>query len=87
MMPIDQAVADVLDATIQALTFMDFKRLQALEKRISEFANSGAKCSEDSVDLILAKKRLLELVLQNCETNLKVLNRLHGRNTRDQWAH
>jgi hypothetical protein len=86
-MPIDQAVADVLDATIQALTFMDFDRLHALERQISEFANSGAKCGEDSVNLILAKKRLLELVLQNFETNLKALNRLHGRNTRDQWAH
>ena len=86
-MPIDQAVADVLDATIQALTFMDFDRLHALERQISELANSGDKCSEDSVNLILAKKRLLELVLQDFETNLKALNRLHGRNTRDQWAH
>jgi len=86
MMAIDQAVADVLDETIQALTLLDFKRLQALEARISAFADAGAECSGDSLDLILAKKRLLELVLQNCETNLKALNRLHGRNMRDQWA-
>jgi hypothetical protein len=86
-MTIDQAVADVLDETIQALSFLDFNRLQALEKRISAFAESGAKCSGDSLDLILAKKRLLELILQNCDANLKALNRLHERNTRDQWAH
>jgi hypothetical protein len=30
-MAIDQAVADVLDETIHALTFMDFNGLQALE--------------------------------------------------------
>ena len=86
-MEIDQAVADVLDETIQALTLLDFKKLQALEERITAFAGTGAKCSGDRVDSIMAKKRLLELVLQNCETNLKALNRLHGRNTRDQWAH
>jgi hypothetical protein len=86
-MAIDQAVVDVLDETIQALTLLDFNKLQALEKRISALAESDAKCSEDSVYLILAKKRLLELILQNCEANLNALNRLHGRNTRDQWAH
>jgi hypothetical protein len=58
-----------------------------LEKRISVFVDSGAKCSRDSLDLILAKKRLLKLILQNFEANLKALNRLHGRNTSDQWAH
>jgi hypothetical protein len=87
MMAIDQAVADVLDETIQALTLLDFNRLQALEKRITAFADSEAKCSGDSIDLILAKKRLLKLILQNFEANLKALNRLHGRNTSDQWAH
>jgi len=86
-MAIDQAVADVLDETIQALTLLDFSRLEALEKHILAFADSGAKCSEDSLDLIVAKKRLLELILQSYEANLKALNHLHGRNMRDQWAH
>jgi len=83
----DQAVTDVLDETIQALTLLDFNKLEALEKRISAFVRSGAKCNENSLELILAKKRLLELILQNCEANLNTLNRLHGRNTRDPWAH
>jgi hypothetical protein len=87
MMAPDQAVADVLDETIQALTLLDFNKLEALEKRISAFVWSGAKCNENSLDLILAKKRLLELILQNCEANLNTLSRLHGRNTRDPWAH
>ena len=86
-MGIDQVVADVLDETIQALTLLDFNKLEVLERRISAFADSGARCSRDSLDLIMAKKRVLELVLQNCDVNLKALDRLHGRNTRDQWAH
>jgi hypothetical protein len=86
MMAIDQAVADVLDETIQALSHFDFDTLQALEKRASALADSGAECSGNSVDLV-DKKRLLKIILQNCEANLKALNRLHGRNTRDQWAH
>jgi hypothetical protein len=86
-MAIDQAVVDVLDETIQALTLLDFDRLQILEKRISALAKSDAKCSEGSLYLIQTKKRLLELLLQNCEANLNALNRLHGKNMREQWAH
>jgi hypothetical protein len=85
-MAIEQAVADVLDETIRALSLFDFDTLQALEKRASALADSGAKCSESSVDLV-DKKRLLKIILQNCEANLQALNRLHRRNTRDQWAH
>jgi hypothetical protein len=87
MMVTEQAVVDVLDETIQALTHLDFNKLETLEQRISAFARSGARCNENSLELILAKKRLLELILQNCEANLNTLNRLHGRNTRDTWAH
>lgn len=86
-MTINQAVAEALDETIQALTRMDLKRLQRLEERIAAFADSGAKCSGEGLHLILAKKRLLKLILQSSEANLKALNRLHGRNTSDQWAH
>ncbi len=86
-MAIDQAVVDVLDETIQALTLLDFNKLETLEKRISALAKSNVRCSEDSLHLIQTKKRLLELILQSCEANLKALNRLHGKNMRDQWAH
>jgi hypothetical protein len=86
MMAIEQAVADVLDETIQALSLFDLNRLQALEKRASNLADSDAGCSGNSVDL-MDKKRLLKIVLQSCEANLKALNHLHRRNTRDQWAH
>ena len=89
-MAIDQAVADVLDETIQALTLLDscrrsvvaFGEVDLHPRTLGIFA-----AAEDSIDLILAKKRLLKLILQNFEANLKALNRLHGRNTSDQWAH
>jgi hypothetical protein len=85
-MAIEQAVADVLDETIQALSLFDLNRLQALEKRVSALADSGPKCNGKSADL-MDKKRLLKIILQSCEANLQALNRLHRRNTRDQWAH
>jgi hypothetical protein len=84
-MAIEEAVADVLDETIQALSLFDFNRLKALEERVSALADSGAKCSGNSIDL-MNKKRLLKMILQSCEANLKALNHLHRRNTRDQWA-
>jgi hypothetical protein len=86
-MAIDQAVGEVLDQTIQALTLLDLNKLQTLERRISAMAESNLKWNRESFPSLLAKKRLLELVLQNCKSNLDALNRLHGRNMRDQWEH
>jgi hypothetical protein len=86
-MAIDQAVGEVLDQTIQALTLLDLNKLQTLESRISAMAESNLEWNRESFPSLLAKKRLLELVLQNCKSNLDALNRLHGRNMRDQWEH
>jgi hypothetical protein len=86
-MTIDQGVGEVLDQTIQALTVLDLNKLQALERRISAMAESDVEWNRDSFPSLVAKKRLLELVLQNCKSNLDTLNRLYGRNMRDQWAH
>jgi hypothetical protein len=86
-MAIDQAVGEVLDQTIQALTLLDLNKLQTLERRISAMAESNVEWNGDSFPSLLAKKRLLELVLQNSKSNLDALNRLHGRNMREQWEH
>jgi hypothetical protein len=80
-------VAEALDETIKALTILDLNRLQTLEERISALAKYSIVCSEVSLSSILAKKHLLELILQNCESNLAAIHRQHGRNTRYQWAH
>ncbi len=86
-MTTEQEVSDVLDETIQAFTQLDLHSLQALERRISILTESGISSRGDSLNLILAKQHLLQLLLQSCEANLDILNRLHGRNTREQWAH
>jgi hypothetical protein len=86
-MGIDQAMSDVIDQTIQALTLHDLNKLQALERRVSEMAESNVAWNGDIHLSLLAKKRLLELILQNYKSNLDALSRLHRRNMRDQWAH
>jgi hypothetical protein len=86
-MAIDQAVGDVIDQTIQAFTLLDLNELQALERRISAMAESNVTWNGEIHPSLFAKKRLLELILQNYKSNLDALSRLHRRNMRDQWAH
>ena len=85
-MTINQALADILDETVKALSDLDSGSLQALEQRIVALAKSSERYERDDAGLILSKKRLLEIVLQNCQVNLDALTRLHARNMRNQWA-
>jgi hypothetical protein len=85
-MTINQALADILDETVKALSDLDSHSLQALEQRIVALAESSERYQRDDAGLILSKKRLLEIVLQNCQVNLYALTRLHARNMRNQWA-
>jgi hypothetical protein len=87
MMTNDQAAADILDETIRAITVLDLNRLNTLEEKISAMAQYSITCNKGGINTILAKKHLLDLILQNCESNLETLNRLYGRNTRELWAH
>lgn len=84
---VDQAVYIILDETIQALALLDLSRLQTIEKEVRALAKSDEGISQQNINLILTKKRLLELILQHCESNLDALTRLHTKNTREQWAH
>jgi vacuolar-type H+-ATPase subunit H len=86
-MTIHQEVTEIVDETIQALTHLDLDRLQSLERRMAALAKSDLASGRENLETILAKKRLLGFVLQNCESNLDALKRLHRRNARDQWAH
>jgi hypothetical protein len=83
-MTINQAVAEILDETVKALRDLD--SLQALEQRIVALAKSNEKFEPDHAWRILSKRRLLEIVLQNCQVNLGVLTSLHAKNMRKQWA-
>lgn len=86
-MQIEQSVTAVLDEAIQALTVLDLDKLQHLEEQVTVLANSGSVGLNGLTETILSKKRLLAMLLQNCRSNLDALNRLHSRNTGDQWAH
>ena len=84
-MAIDQALEDALDETIHALAILDLDTLQAIEQRLTMLAQSQLVADGFNIDSILAKKRVLELVLSHSESNLNALRRLYGRNTRDLW--
>ena len=85
-MVIDRTLVDILDETAEALSTLDLEKLNALEQRILLLAESNRKFARDGIDLVLQKKRRLEIVLQNCQINLDALSRLHARNMRNQWA-
>ena len=85
-MTIDQALAEILDETVKALRDLDLRSLEVLEQRIAALAKSDEGYDRDDVSLVVAKRRLLEIVLQNFQVNLDALTRLHARNMRKQWA-
>jgi hypothetical protein len=85
-MAINGALADILDETVLALRDLDSDALDVLKQQIVRLEESSEKFEPDDAGLILSKRRLLEIVLQNCQVNLDVLTRLHARNMRKQWA-
>jgi hypothetical protein len=87
MMASNQVVADILEETVQAIRMLDLNRLKNVEEKISALAQYSITCGRWDLNTSLVKKHLVDTILQNCESNLDSLNRLHSRNTRDQWAH
>lgn len=84
-MVIEQALEDALDQTIHALAILDLDALQVIERRLTTLVQSQLVTDWIGIDSVLAKKRVLELVLYHSESNLNALRRLYGRNTRDLW--
>ncbi|MGD0445218.1 MAG: hypothetical protein ABSA39_14885 [Edaphobacter sp.] len=82
----DQALTDVLDETIDALSNLDLTRLYAAEQRILLLKGFSANEERDNIGVLLAKRRALGILLQNFQVNLDALTRLHARNVRKQWA-
>jgi hypothetical protein len=78
-----QTLATILDETVKALSELDLDTLHALKHRITSLADQVVP--GDDMNLALSNKNVLEILLRNCETNLKTLQHLHLRNTRDQW--
>ena len=84
-MAINQDLADILDEAVVALRDLDSGSLHALEQRIVTLAEFNETYERDDAGIVQSKKRLLEIVLQNCQVNLDALTRLHARNMRNQW--
>jgi hypothetical protein len=85
-MTASRTLADILDKTVTALRDLDSDALLALKQQIVTLEESSEKFEPDDAGLILSKRRLLEIVLQNCQVNLDALTRLHAGNMRKQWA-
>jgi hypothetical protein len=85
-MAIDQTLTNILDETVEAFSNLDSAKLHALAQQIIVLAESNAKYEGICVDFALSRKHQLEILLQNCQTNLDALMRLHARNMRNQWA-
>jgi hypothetical protein len=78
-----QVLVAILDETVKALTDLDLDTLHALERRITVLADQVEP--GDEIGLAMPNKDVLEMLLRNCEANLKTLQHLHLRNTRDSW--
>jgi hypothetical protein len=79
----EKTVTEFLDEAFWALAALDLHKLESLEERIATLADS----SEGRSGKVLAKKRLLGLIVQNCKSNLDALDRLRNGDMRDQWVH
>jgi hypothetical protein len=85
MTSVEQSIATVLDETIAALSTLDYEKLLSLEERIFLLAKSGAINSR-SMPSLLQKHTVLKRMLDDTQSNLAVLSRLHGGDGSDAWA-
>ena len=83
----EQSMTEILDEAIRALTVLDLDKLEDLETRVTSMASAGRLDSCADRGGASEKRRLLEMLLEHCKSNLDALNRLHSRNARGQWAH
>jgi hypothetical protein len=73
------ALAEIVDGTVEALIRLDLGKLQDNEARVLAIAGTQVAACGDGIDRILAKKRVLELVLKNAEETLDTIRRLSDR--------
>ena len=86
-MTTDHILADLLDKTIAALAVMDAEKLEALGERVELLSQVNVFCGRDNWTKALTRKRVLEILLENSESNLRLLERLYKRGTTVQWEH
>ncbi|HZY61319.1 MAG TPA: hypothetical protein VFE38_02270 [Edaphobacter sp.] len=80
-----QAIAFLLEQTVDALALFDLERLRNLEREAASLADAPLHPGNAELQTLIAKKQVLERVLQQSTSNLDALNRLYERRTREQW--
>lgn len=80
-----RAISLLLDQTVDALALLDLERLRNLEREAAPLADAQLLSSKAELQPLIAKKRVLELLLQDSASNLDALNHLYERRTREQW--
>ena len=78
-MTTDHVLAELLDETIAALAMMDAEKLEALGERVELLSQVNVVCGLDEGKKALSKKRVLEILLENSESNLRLLERMYER--------
>jgi hypothetical protein len=81
----EQPLIEILDQTIRAFSLLDLNRLETLERQIHELAGSRLSSDRAGMNLIRARRDMLEGVLHNSASNLNALNCLYERDVRDPW--
>ena len=79
----EQAIASVLEGTIEALTCFDLERLVSLEEGMTRLMASGATIRP--VASLLEKQARLKRALEETRANLDVLERLCSGKDRERW--
>jgi hypothetical protein len=86
-MTTDHVLADLRDETIAAFALMDAGKLEALGERVELLSQVNVVCGRDNGKKALTKRRVLEVVLENSESNLRLLERLYERGITVKWEH
>ncbi len=86
-MTTDQVLTNLLEEAIAALAMMDAEKLEALGERVELLSEINIVCNQDKATKAFTKKRVLEILLESSESNLRLLERLYMRGATIQWQH
>lgn len=79
----EQAIAGVLEGTIEALVRFDLEQLLSLEGQMLRLEGSGVAIQP--VPYLLEKQATLRHTLEETRLNLDALERLCSRKERERW--
>ncbi len=81
----DWTIVEILDETTHALTALDLQKLLEMEEREKLWASSATSFETLVTKSFQRKHQQLSLTLDATHSNLKLLRRVCGKETGDQW--